>query len=434
MVFCVNCGTRNGDTSVFCRECGHRLLHEVPTASPVPEKGRLLPAVVVALGLISVVLVAGVIWIAASRRSANASKAAGEAPAASLRQKSLPLNAVLTILSKRADGTTFAQGSGFLLTPDGLAASNYHVLDGASLATAECCNGRTFDVRTLEGVDAKRDLVVFQLYERGSSRKPDGLPYVTLQASDQMQAGARVIAIGSPQGLENTISDGILSAIREQKGIRYLQITAPISPGSSGGPILNENNEVVGVATFQLDRGQNLNFAIAADYLRPLINQRSRIALAQFNWNNQRPADFETASDAPATGEEAQTVRAGALTGSFSGVVQNKTGGQSAEFRVSIRDDNGTLVGCMGVKRPLFGSGPLTGIAYGRTVSFKVDSAIGQLVFSGRTDGPAIDGEYQVVHRDSSQESGTFTLRKVNSDGPKKDFELSNCPKDSGGD
>jgi S1-C subfamily serine protease len=433
MAFCINCGAHNNDTSAFCLQCGHRLYHEAEIPPLVGSKRRFPTAAAVSLALVCLAVI-GTVIRAGVHRPKQESVTPSVEPASQSGRKSLPVNAVLTIVARHADGEPFAQGSGFLLTPDGLAASNYHVLDGAALATAECCNNRTFEVRTIEGVDAKKDLVVFQLFERGASRKPDGLPYVTLQATGQMEAGARVIAIGSPQGLENTISDGILSAIREQKGIRYLQITAPISPGSSGGPILNESGEVVGVATFQLDRGQNLNFAIAADYLRPLINQHNQIALAQFNWSNQRPTDFNAASDAPATGEEAQSLRAGALTGSFSGMVHNKTGGQSAEFGVSIRDDNGTLVGCMGVKRPLFGSGPLTGIAYGRTISFKVDSAIGQMVFSGRTDGPAIDGEYQVVNQNSPQESGTFTLRKVNSDGPKRDFELSKCPTDAGGD
>jgi hypothetical protein len=82
--------------------------------------------------------------------------------------------------------------------------------------------------------------------------------------------------------LENSVSDGILSAIREVDSVRYLQITAPISPGSSGGPVLDSAGQMIGVATFQFKKGQNLNFAVAADHIKPLLDQHFQLSLNEF--------------------------------------------------------------------------------------------------------------------------------------------------------
>ena len=190
--------------------------------------------------------------------------------------------AVLMIVGMNAKGSAVSQGSGFILGSDGLAGSNYHVLRGVTRAFAECCNGRKFEILSVEGADLEKDLVVFQLYELGRTEKPQGLPHVVFAPSKELKVGQRVIAVGSPQGLENTVSDGILSAIRESDSVRYLQITAPISPGSSGGPVLDSDGHMIGVATFQFEKGQNLNFAVAADYIAPLIEQHFQLSLREF--------------------------------------------------------------------------------------------------------------------------------------------------------
>ena len=90
------------------------------------------------------------------------------------------------------------------------------------------------------------------------------------------EIGQAVVAIGSPLALEATVSNGIISAIREWEGdFTAIQTTAPISPGSSGGVLLNMKGEVIGVTSFLLSQGQNLNFAVSADYIRPLLGSTS---------------------------------------------------------------------------------------------------------------------------------------------------------------
>jgi hypothetical protein len=93
-------------------------------------------------------------------------------------------------------------------------------------------------------------------------------PSVLLADSETAAAGQDVVVLGSPQGLEGTVSTGIIGGLRTIGGVRYLQITAPISPGSSGGPVFNAQGRVIGISTATSAKGQNLNFALPANLLR----------------------------------------------------------------------------------------------------------------------------------------------------------------------
>jgi S1-C subfamily serine protease len=425
--FCIYCGGTNDEDATFCIHCGERLYHEQDRVRRTPFRrlsGR------VALTAFAILSIAAMVLVFSLKNRTNPNT-----PALAVKSPTPRPNAesVLTIVGMNARGSPIVQGSGFILTADGLAASNYHVLRGAMEATAQCCGGRTFDIRSIEGVDFKRDLITFQLW--GPAGKPQNLPAVTLGSSQNLSVGDKVIAIGSPEGFENTVSDGILSAIREDESARYLQITAPISPGSSGGPVLDSEGRVVGVATAQLNAGQNLNFAIAIENLRPLMNEhyavslpelRSIVSYARRGRRAVSPAPEEQASTS------ADTVRnTDMLTGQFEGVVHNQTAEQSAEFGIIVDESSGVITGCMGVKQPLFGSGPVTGFRDGVTVSFFVTSAIGQIMFQGDIAGADISGTYSVSHEAAPTETGTFTLHKVNSKGLGKSFDTTKCPTDA---
>lgn len=342
--------------------------------------------------------------------------------------------AVLTIVGTDRRGSPVVQGSGFIVTPDGLAISNYHVLNGVSQAVAECCGGRDFEIRSVNGSDRDKDLILFQLYDSGSTSKPHDLPHVVLGSSRDVAVGDRVIVIGSPQGLENTMSDGILSAIREFEAIRLLQITAPISPGSSGGPVFNADGQVVGIASFQFAKGQNLNFAIAAEHVQPLFDQHLNVTLAQFESFDKRShpeLSSPTASESAEVPKKESGNVARSLTGQFAGVVHNLSANVSAQFEIVVNDADGIVWGCMGVKQPLFGSGPLSGTSDSSRASFVVRSAIGEITFDGQLSGNELNGTYTVAHQNALSEEGTFTLRKVKSQGLKSDFDTSNCPTDA---
>lgn len=165
------------------------------------------------------------------------------------------------LVMEDANGQPLSLGSGFIVR-DGQIASNRHVIEGAARGYAKQVGQKTkHDIEGIVAVDPERDLVVLKISGAGAIA-------LTLGSSDAVQVGESVYAVGNPQGLEGTFSQGIVSSIREVGTDKLLQITAPISPGSSGGPVLNSKGEVIGVSVATFRGGQNLNFAIPSVYLR----------------------------------------------------------------------------------------------------------------------------------------------------------------------
>jgi len=163
-----------------------------------------------------------------------------------------------------------ASGSGFIISPDGRIVTNYHVIDGAASGKVVLNDGTTFtDIKVL-GWDKVGDLAIIKV-------PGTGLPAVTTGNSDAAQIGEAVVAIGSPLGLQNTVSTGIISARREG----YLQTTAPISHGSSGGALFNMMGEVIGITSTGMEEGANLGFAIPINDVKSLVTDHT-LTLAQF--------------------------------------------------------------------------------------------------------------------------------------------------------
>jgi S1-C subfamily serine protease len=155
-----------------------------------------------------------------------------------------------------SEGVLLGIGSGFFITRDGLALTNYHVIDGASSAVITTADGRKYDVKGICGYDTLHDIAVLQI-------DGGGFPYLRLGDSSKIQTGDDVYAIGSPFGLLNTISNGVIShTAREVNGTDFIQYTAPISMGSGGGPVLNTKGEVVGLSCLTVLNAQTLNFAV----------------------------------------------------------------------------------------------------------------------------------------------------------------------------
>lgn len=160
------------------------------------------------------------------------------------------------------------QGSGFIISQDGVIITNHHVLEGAHSARVTLPDGNVYDGVSLVAVDHEKDLALIKIVA-------SNLPVLNLGDSDKVEVGEHVVAIGNPRGWKSTVSDGLLSAVRDVKGIELLQTSAPISPGSSGGPLLNMRGEVIGI-TSSLDMwGQNLNFAIPINEVKLLIKTES---------------------------------------------------------------------------------------------------------------------------------------------------------------
>jgi tetratricopeptide (TPR) repeat protein len=174
---------------------------------------------------------------------------------------------VVTVYINDKDGNQIGSGTGFIIDSNGNIATNYHVIsmwlkDNNNSLLVRMQNGAFFPLRELVNYDEENDIAIF---------KVDGkeLPRVKLAKKYESKLGESIVVIGSPLGLETTVSNGIVSSIRGKSGI--IQITAPVSPGSSGSPVFNSKGEVIGVATFLIEGGQNLNFAIPVKHIENLL-------------------------------------------------------------------------------------------------------------------------------------------------------------------
>jgi S1-C subfamily serine protease len=164
-------------------------------------------------------------------------------------------------------------GTGFVVWKDGRIVTNFHVLliplqTGESRtiqAQVILPDGREFDRVEILAVDPDHDLAILKI--PASNLQP-----LSLADSSKVKPGESVVAIGHPLGLGNTVSNGLVSAIRQlDQDHTLLQISAPIAPGSSGGPLFNDRGEVIGVATFYSSEGQNLNFGVPSNNVKPLL-------------------------------------------------------------------------------------------------------------------------------------------------------------------
>ena len=176
------------------------------------------------------------------------------------------LAATVYLEMKDSNGGTLGFGSGFFVKPT-LIATNYHVIAGAASGTAKLVGKHTtYKIEGWTATDEDNDLALLKVSTYGI--KP-----LTLGNSDAVKIGETVYVAGNPKGLEGTFSDGIISSRRDKYTKERFQMTAPISPGSSGGPVLNRKGEVIGVSVAvhrDLD-AQNLNFAIPSNYLKTLL-------------------------------------------------------------------------------------------------------------------------------------------------------------------
>jgi len=159
-------------------------------------------------------------------------------------------------------------GSGFLVTPDGLVVTNRHVVEGA--ATVQVITSRGESISSSEIFVAEdKDLAVVKL--RGGPYS-----YLLLASPESLMIGQDLIAIGSPRGLQNSVTKGTLSAFRKQGGCALIQTDTSINPGNSGGPLINYKGEVVGINTFKRaqDHDSGLNFAIHDGELITLLKSK----------------------------------------------------------------------------------------------------------------------------------------------------------------
>lgn len=181
-------------------------------------------------------------------------------------------------------------GSGFIINEDGYLITNFHVIENETQISVEVyhqSNGqlerRSYKQVRIVAMNKFADLALLKIEDKDAPR----FARVPLGDSDALAVGERVFAVGSPLGLERTVTEGIVSTkTRPMQGELYLQTTAQINPGNSGGPLFNLRGEVVGVTNMKITFGEGLGFAIPVEVVRYFLNHRDAFAYDNDNPNN----------------------------------------------------------------------------------------------------------------------------------------------------
>jgi serine protease Do len=181
-------------------------------------------------------------------------------------------------------------GSGFLINEEGFLITNFHVIEGETQISVEVYHlkGGQLDRRTYKQVaivamNKFEDIALLRIEDKDAP----AFRYVTIGGSDVVAVGERVFAIGSPLGLERTVTEGIVSTkTRQMQGELYLQTTAQINPGNSGGPLFNMSGEVIGVTNMKIALGEGLGFAIPSEAVRFFLDHRDAYAYSTDNPSN----------------------------------------------------------------------------------------------------------------------------------------------------
>lgn len=165
------------------------------------------------------------------------------------------------------DGEVIATGSGFVAFDNKTLVTNYHVIEDADMIFAQSDDGYEYIIMQVCIADEAKDLAILRFYS------PTDLRPLPLHTAVDQKRIESVVAIGSPRGLKNTVSTGNVSAVFEEDGTQWLQFTAPISNGSSGGALFNNDGEVIGVTSMTRKDSQNINFAVHAKEIQDLYEK-----------------------------------------------------------------------------------------------------------------------------------------------------------------
>jgi serine protease Do len=181
-------------------------------------------------------------------------------------------------------------GSGFIINEDGFLITNFHVIEGETQISVEVylqrdnqLEPKTYKQVRIVAMNKFDDMALLKIEDRDAPK----FKYVLLGSADAASVGERVFAIGSPLGLERTVTEGILSTkTRQLQGELYLQTTAQINPGNSGGPLFNMSGEVIGITNMKITFGEGLGFAIPIESVKFFLDHRDAFAYSNDNPSN----------------------------------------------------------------------------------------------------------------------------------------------------
>jgi hypothetical protein len=187
--------------------------------------------------------------------------------------------AVVTIQTYDHEMQPVQIGTGFFIKPGGKMITNFHVIEDAYAAAVKTREGEKFWVTEVIAEDPSMDLI--KLSVDTSTNKVHAIRI----ADEVPQVADRIFVVGSPLGLEQTVSEGIVSAIRSLPSLPpVFQISAPISRGSSGSPVMNMDGKVIGVVSFQSTAGQNINFAVSGKRIGQMTDLETPLSVAEWTY------------------------------------------------------------------------------------------------------------------------------------------------------
>lgn len=241
-MYCKYCGNQTESSNGICDICEKKL----------KSNKRNNPLIISIIFLFILILLGGIFFFSISSNVDILSKS------------------VLLIKAYDIDYRLIATGSGFIAFDNQTLITNYHVIEDAYFVEAISEEDITYNIIGAAYFDINDDIAILKF------ETPTKLPVLTLFDSNKVNAGDEIIAIGSPLGIKNTISKGIISLIDSEKDV--IQFTAPISSGSSGGALFTTNGKVIGITSASYENGQNLNLAIPTEKFMKLNLQQDIIS------------------------------------------------------------------------------------------------------------------------------------------------------------
>jgi serine protease Do len=210
--------------------------------------------------------------------------------------KALPSRTVRELVNQLGEAvvqvrTPSGLGSGFIINEDGYLMTNFHVIEGETQISVEVYHQtpdgvlerKTYKQVRIIAMNKFEDLTLLKIEDKDLPK----FKYVVMGNADGMSVGERVFAIGSPLGLERTVTEGILSTkTRQLGGELYLQTTTQINPGNSGGPLFDMTGEVVGITNMKITFGEGLGFAIPVEAVKFFLDHRDA-----FTYSNDNPSN-----------------------------------------------------------------------------------------------------------------------------------------------
>lgn len=267
-MFCKYCGQGLDENSEFCKHCGRK----VSEKQNIYKLFFLNKKIIIFSLLIVGVLLAFILKPASLSTISNSlMMTKRELSTEEIINKNSPSVVMIEALDRNGD--VFKTGSGFIYNSQVI--TNFHVISFSDSVRVTLNNGRKINSEGISTYNSNTDLALLNIGDIN-------LKSLVLADSKEQKIGEKVVAIGSPLALKNTVSDGIISGFRQIEGNNLLQITAPIAEGSSGGALFNIYGEIIGITNASYNEG-NLNFAIPINLIKPILDSNSITTFSRLN-------------------------------------------------------------------------------------------------------------------------------------------------------